>query len=76
MTDREREPGSIRAKTIIEGECPFCTGTFTVCEEISTKTPFVAHTQPMCRKFDEMDPTSFLSAVNDELLKSQGGGRA
>ena len=54
-------------------DCPFCKGEFSVAkltepfQGMPVGMPFVNHTEPTCKKFDELDVLEFLQAVNTAM---------
>jgi len=58
-----------RVKEILASwSCPFCTGSFSVVEDLDTRTPMVLHSTPLaCETFERLDVTSYVAAVNRAL---------
>ena len=50
------------------GDCPFCDGEYFIGFDPITHEPSgMLHSQPMCEKFEAMDPDEYLFQVNEAL---------
>lgn len=57
--------------------CPFCRGTITADASPVKGNPFVLHSLPTCKAYDDAeDALAFVKACNLELAKRRGVGLA
>ena len=47
-------------KSVLDFDCPFCGGKVSM----SNHPAALAHTMPMCEKFDKLEPADFIREVN------------